>query len=104
VKSFAPNGYDLFDVAGNVWEWCADWYRADEYARRAGTGTVVNPQGPNESWDPTEPWAPKRVTRGGSFLCHVSYCESYRPGARRGTAPDTGMSHLGFRCAMSKSN
>jgi formylglycine-generating enzyme required for sulfatase activity len=103
VKSYPPNGYGLFDVAGNVWEWCSDWYRADEYARRVGQGTVDNPAGPAESWDPSEPWppTPKRVTRGGSFLCHVSYCESYRPAARRGTSPDTGMSHLGFRCVIS---
>ncbi|HET6574809.1 MAG TPA: formylglycine-generating enzyme family protein [Fimbriiglobus sp.] len=98
VKAYPPNGYGLYDMAGNVWEWCSDWYRADEYARRAGRGPIANPAGPTESWDPNEPWAPKRVTRGGSFLCHVSYCESYRPAARRGTAPDTGMSHLGFRC------
>jgi formylglycine-generating enzyme required for sulfatase activity len=104
VKSYPPNGYGLADMAGNVWEWCSDWYRADEYARRAGKGVIVDPTGPTDSWDPGEPWAPKRVTRGGSFLCHVSYCESYRPAARRGTAPDTGMSHLGFRCAMSKPN
>jgi formylglycine-generating enzyme required for sulfatase activity len=61
---------------------------------------IENPPGPGASWDPNEPWAPKRVTRGGSFLCHASYCESYRPAARRGTAPDTGMSHLGFRCVI----
>jgi formylglycine-generating enzyme required for sulfatase activity len=102
VKSFPANGYGLYDTAGNVWEWCSDRFRADEYDRRATQGTIANPQGPDESWDPTEPWAPKRITRGGSFLCHVSYCESYRPAARRGTAPDTGMSHLGFRCARSK--
>jgi formylglycine-generating enzyme required for sulfatase activity len=99
VKAYPPNGYGLYNTAGNVWEWCADWYRADEYGRRAGRGVVENPPGPADSWDPNEPWAPKRVTRGGSFLCHASYCESYPPAARRGTAPDTGMSHLGFRCA-----
>jgi formylglycine-generating enzyme required for sulfatase activity len=97
VKSYPANGYGLYDMAGNVWEWCADWYRADAYELLGG-GVAENPAGPAAGWDPNEPHAAKRVTRGGSFLCHVSYCESYRPGARRGTAPDTGMSHLGFRC------
>jgi formylglycine-generating enzyme required for sulfatase activity len=101
VKTYPPNGYGLYDVAGNVWEWCADWYRADAYARRQGVTT--NPAGPDTFWDPNEPLAPKRVTRGGSFLCHVTYCESYRPAARRGTSFDSGMSHLGFRCVVSKS-
>jgi formylglycine-generating enzyme required for sulfatase activity len=98
VRGYPPNEYGLYDMAGNVWEWCQDWYRADEYARSAGRGVIDDPAGPPSGWDPAEPWAPKRVTRGGSFLCHASYCESYRPAARRGTAPDTGMSHLGFRC------
>lgn len=101
VKSYPPNGYGLYDMAGNVWEWCADWYRADAYAGRQGV--VVNPQGPETFWDPAEPLVPKRVTRGGSFLCHVTYCESYRPAARRGTAIDSGMSHIGFRCVISGS-
>jgi formylglycine-generating enzyme len=99
VKSYPANGYGLYDMAGNVWEWCSDWYRADAYARRSEV--VANPAGPAESWDPTGP-EPRRVTRGGSFLCHVAYCESYRPGARRGTPADTGMSHIGFRCIRSK--
>jgi sulfatase modifying factor 1 len=105
VKSFAPNGYGLFDMAGNVWEWCSDQFRADDYSRlvaRQHGEPVVNPTGPADSWDPNEAIesTPKRVIRGGSYLCHKSYCESYRPSARRGLTPDTGMAHVGFRCVM----
>ena len=100
VKSYPPNGYGLYDMAGNAWEWCADWYRADAYEGRAGV--TADPKGPADSWDPNEPLAFKRVTRGGSFLCHVTYCESYRPAARRGTGFDSSLSHLGFRCAKSR--
>lgn len=97
AKSFPPNGYGLYDMPGNVWEWCADWYRADAYAGRVGV--TSNPKGPAQFWDPSEPLVPKRVMRGGSFLCHAVYCESYRPAARRGASADSGASHLGFRCA-----
>lgn len=100
VGSYQPNGYGLFDMAGNVWEWCSDWYRADAYLNQDRMAT--NPPGPRSFWDPNEPLVPKRVTRGGSYLCHVTYCESYRPAARRGTAIDSGMSHLGFRCVREK--
>lgn len=98
VKSFPPNPYGLYDTIGNVWEWCSDWYRPDAYRLDGEVALTVDPKGPSRSYDPDEPFQPKRVTRGGSFLCSSNYCTNYRPSARRGTATDSGMSHLGFRC------
>ena len=104
VTQFPPNGYGLYDVAGNVWEWCADWYRPDYYASLAAAGGVAhNPRGPADSFDPDEPGVPKRVQRGGSFLCSDQYCARHRVGARGKAAADTGTSHAGFRCVKGAS-
>jgi sulfatase modifying factor 1 len=105
VGTYPPNAYGLVDMTGNAWQWVSDWYRADAFVREASqNGPLVNPSGPQESWDPADPGvpvdAPKRVTRGGSFLCNEDYCTSYRPSARRGTDPYNSMSHLGFRLVM----
>lgn len=97
VKSFAPNGYKLYDMAGNVWEWCADLYN-DEYYKTLNTQGTKNPQGPAISHDPDEPYAKKRVMRGGSFLCNDSYCSGYRVARRMKSTEDSSMEHLGFRC------
>jgi len=95
VGSFPANGYGLYDMAGNVWEWCQDWYSDNLHLTLAAITHCENPKGPEFSTMPE----PQKVIKGGSFLCHVSYCESYRPSARQGNTMDTGMSHLGFRCA-----
>lgn len=110
VGSFPANGYGLYDMGGNAWNWCSDLYRADTYSKQAESSRVCcDPTGPKTTQgetvipgDPSPPMVPgaeRRVTKGGSFLCHPDYCESYRPSARRGTPPDTGSSHVGFRCA-----
>jgi len=101
VGSFPANGYGLYDMAGNVWQWCNDWYRVDTNLEAASKSVCRNPGGPAESYDPGDPYSPKRVVKGGSFLCNPDHCESYRPSARRGTPPDTGSSHTGFRCLIS---
>jgi formylglycine-generating enzyme required for sulfatase activity len=86
VDAFAPNGFGLYNMTGNVWEWCADWYDPDYYA----TSAAENPIGPERGTN--------RVMRGGSYLCHASYCNRYRVGARSGNGPDSSVGNLGFRC------
>ena len=105
VGSFPPNGYDLYDMAGNVWDWTVDWY-ADVHPADADKPCCVpqNPRGASidESYDPAQPQfpIPRKVIKGGSFGCADSYCMRYRPAARRPQMVDTGMSHIGFRCVI----
>jgi formylglycine-generating enzyme required for sulfatase activity len=96
VKAFPPNGYSLYDMAGNVWEWCSDYYRPDYYAHSPRR----NPQGPSSSFDANEPGIVKRVQRGGSFLCNTNSCTGYRVAARMRGEVTSSSFHNGFRCVV----
>ena len=105
VRSYPPNGFGLFEVCGNVWEWTVDWWAAGHPhtdPAKLGCCSPAKPRGPamESSFDPAQPAVriPRKVVKGGSFLCAPSYCRRYRPAARHAQMVDTGMSHIGFRC------
>ena len=102
VMSYPKNGFGLYDMAGNVWEWTNDWYNTNYYKELADKNDVVrNPKGAAEAFNSTNPYSEEKVIKGGSFLCSASYCASYRISARMATSPDSGMEHLGFRTVQS---
>jgi sulfatase modifying factor 1 len=98
VRAFPSNGYGLYDMGGNVWQWTSDWYRPDTYRLDATAGIVRNPRGPSTSRDPFDPGSFKRVQRGGSFLCSDHYCTRYLVGSRGKGGIDSAGSNTGFRC------
>jgi formylglycine-generating enzyme required for sulfatase activity len=103
VAQYPANGYGLYDMAGNAWQWTSDWYRPDYYQQLAAAGGVArNPKGPDSPYDPSEPTQPKRVQRGGSFLCTDQYCSRFAVGTRGKGEVSTGTNHLGFRCIKTR--
>ncbi len=108
VTAFPPNGYGLYDMIGNTWEWTADWYSAQHELPQGGCCQLENPRGAAKegSYDPCEPQIriPRKVLKGGSHLCAASYCRRYRPAARHAEAVDTSTSHVGFRCILRNSD
>lgn len=98
VKSYPPNDFGLYDMAGNVWEWTSDWYHTDYYKYIAAQNTILfNPTGAKNPYNRNMPSAREKVMKGGSFLCNVSYCASYRISSRMATSLDSALEHLGFR-------
>ncbi|MDA8850431.1 formylglycine-generating enzyme family protein [Flavobacteriaceae bacterium] len=100
VKTYPPNDYGLYETSGNVWEWTSDWYSSNYYQTCLNASVTNNPKGPEEAYNPNNPYIDERVIRGGSFLCNASYCASYRVSSRMATDPSTSLEHLGFRTVL----
>ncbi|PKV49536.1 formylglycine-generating enzyme required for sulfatase activity [Aquimarina sp. MAR_2010_214] len=101
VRSYPPNSYNLYDMAGNVWEWTQDWYNTTYYNQLKQQGLTHNPKGAVKPYNPNNPALQEKVIKGGSFLCSDSYCASYRNSARMATSMDSSLEHLGFRTVLS---
>lgn len=105
IKSFPSNGYDLYDIAGNVWEWINDWYSAKYYYELEQSKSMsINPQGPEEGFETQNNFIKNKSIKGGSFLCHDDWCSGYRNARRMLNKPDTSMEHVGFRCVRDSKN
>jgi formylglycine-generating enzyme required for sulfatase activity len=100
ILTYPENGYGLYDMAGNVWEWCEDKYDYNAYQKELVKGTIQNPEGSKVYYDTGEQLAPKHVMRGGSFLCNDSYCSGYRVSRRMSSSRDSSFNHTGFRCVQ----